>query len=318
MSRRDLRETLQDRPVVLDGGLATLLERHGHDLSSHLWSARLLRDEPAAIEAAHREFFRAGAEVATTASYQVSFEGFGAEGVDRAEVERLLRRSVALAAAARDEAAPGGWVAASVGPYGAVLADGSEYRGDYDLDVAGLRAFHRPRLDVLASTVGDGADVLAIETVPCLAEVEAVLAELDGTGVPAWLSLSAADGRTRAGEPLEEAYAMAADVAEVLAVGVNCTTPRTPGPPSWSPAPTSPQSSTPTPASPGTPRRAPGRVGPPSTPRTCRNGWRPGRDWSEGAAAWARRTSRRCGPRSAREAQPVRTTSRWVARVIAT
>ena len=225
MSRPTLRETIQERPVVLDGGLATLLERHGHDLSSHLWSARLLRDDPAAIEAAHREFFEAGAEVATTASYQVSFEGFGAEGVDRAEVERLLRRSVALAASARDEVAPGGWVAASVGPYGAVLADGSEYRGDYDLDVAGLREFHRPRLDVLASTVGDGADVLAIETVPCLAEVEAVLAELDGTGVPAWLSLSAADGRTRAGEPLDEAYAMAADVAEVVAVGVNCTTP---------------------------------------------------------------------------------------------
>ena len=163
--------------------------------------------------------------MATTASYQVSFEGFGAAGADRDEVEALLRRSVALAAAARDAAAPDGWVAASVGPYGAVLADGSEYRGDYDLDVDGLRAFHRPRLDVLASTVGEGADVLAVETIPCLAEVEAVLAELDGTGVPAWLSLSAADGRTRAGEPLEEAFAMAADVAEVLAVGVNCTTP---------------------------------------------------------------------------------------------
>ena len=225
MSRTDLRTTIAARPVVLDGGLATLLEQHGHDLSSDLWSARLLRDDPGAIEAAHREFFAAGAEVATTSSYQVSFEGFGAEGVDRDEVERLLRRSVELAAAARDAVAPEGWVAASVGPYGAVLADGSEYRGDYDLDVAGLRAFHRPRLEVLASTVGEHADVLAIETVPCLAEVEAVLAELDGTGVPAWLSLSSADGRTRAGEPLEEAFAMAADVAEILAVGVNCTTP---------------------------------------------------------------------------------------------
>ena len=225
MSRTDLRTTTATRPVVLDGGLATLLEQRGHDLSSDLWSARLLRDDPGAIEAAHREFFAAGAEVATTASYQVSFEGFGAEGVDRDEVERLLRRSVELAAAARDAVAPDGWVAASVGPYGAVLADGSEYRGDYDLDVAGLRAFHRPRLEVLASTVGEHADVLAIETVPCLAEVEAVLAELDGTGVPAWLSLSSADGRTRAGEPLEEAFAMAADVAEILAVGVNCTTP---------------------------------------------------------------------------------------------
>jgi len=229
VSRRDphesLSQTVASRPVVLDGGLATLLEQHGHDLSSDLWSARLLRDDPEAIGAAHREFFAAGAEVATTASYQVSFEGFGAAGADRDEVERLLRRSVALAAAARDAVAPTGWVAASVGPYGAVLADGSEYRGDYDLDVAGLRAFHRPRLDVLASTVGEGADVLAIETVPCLAEVEAVLAELEGTGVPAWLSLSAADGMTRAGEPLGEAFAMAAGVAEVVAVGVNCTTP---------------------------------------------------------------------------------------------
>ena len=229
MSRTDRRETLRQavasRPVVLDGGLATLLEQHGHDLSSDLWSARLLRDDPRAIERAHREFFAAGAEVATTASYQVSFEGFGAHGTGREEVERLLRRSVELAAAARDEVAPQGWVATSVGPYGAVLADGSEYRGDYDLDVAGLRAFHRPRLEVLAATVGEHADVLAIETVPCLAEVEAVLAELDGTGVPAWLSLSAADGRTRAGEPIEEAFAMAADVAEIVAVGVNCTTP---------------------------------------------------------------------------------------------
>jgi homocysteine S-methyltransferase len=229
MTRRDLREAIgpgpESRPVVLDGGLATLLEHHGHDLSSHLWSARLLRDDPRAIEAAHREFFSAGAEVATTASYQVSFEGFGAAGVDRGEVETLLRRSVDLAAAARDAVSPDGWVAASVGPYGAVLADGSEYRGDYDLDVAGLRAFHRPRLDVLAATVGDGADVLAVETIPCLAEVEAVLAELDGSGVPAWLSLSAAGGRTRAGEPLAEAFAMAADVTEVVAVGVNCTTP---------------------------------------------------------------------------------------------
>ncbi len=225
MSHHDLRSTIAERPVVLDGGLATLLEQHGHDLSSDLWSARLLRDDPAAIERAHREFFAAGAEVATTASYQVSFECFGATGADRDEVERLLRRSVRLAASARDEAAPAGWVVASVGPYGAVLADGSEYRGDYDLDVAGLRAFHRPRLDVLASTVGDGADLVAFETIPCLVEVEAVLAEIAGTGVPAWLSLSAADGRTRAGEPLEEAFAMASGVGEVLAVGVNCTTP---------------------------------------------------------------------------------------------
>ena len=218
----DLAAAIANRPVLLDGGLATLLEGHGHDLTSALWSARLLRDDPAAIESAHREFYAAGAEVATTASYQVSFEGFAARGVDRAETKQLLRDSVLLARSARDAAAPDGWVAASVGPYGAMLADGSEYRGDYGVDVAALRAFHRPRLEVLADA---GADVLAVETIPCLAEVEAVLAEVDGTGHPAWISLSAADGRTRSGEPLAEAFAMAADVAEVIAVGVNCTAP---------------------------------------------------------------------------------------------
>lgn len=222
MDRLALADALVSRPVVLDGGLATLLEQHGHDLSSALWSARLLRDDPAAIEAAHREFFDAGAEVAISASYQVSFDGLAAVGLDRDDTARLLRESVRLAASARDEAAPGGWVAASVGPYGAVRADGSEYTGDYDLDVAGLRAFHRPRLDVLLDA---GADVLALETVPCLAEVEALLAEIDGTGQPAWLSLTAVGDRTRAGEPVADAVAMAADVAEVLAVGVNCTAP---------------------------------------------------------------------------------------------
>jgi homocysteine S-methyltransferase len=222
MSRPSLTETIAVRPVVLDGGLATLLERRGHDLSSALWSARLLRDDPGAVEAAHREFFDAGAEVAITASYQASFEGFEAIGLDRDATIRLLRESVARAVAARDAVAPDGWVAASIGPYGAVLADGSEYRGDYDLDVAGLRQFHRPRLEVLA---GAGADLLAIETLPCLAEVEAVLTELDGTGHTAWLSVSCAAGLTRAGEPLAEAFAMADDVAEVVAVGVNCTAP---------------------------------------------------------------------------------------------
>ncbi len=207
---------------MLDGGLATLLEARGHDLSSDLWSARLLRDDPDAIVAAHREFFRSGAQVATTASYQASFDGFATLGLDREEAAALMRRSIALAARARDEERPGGWVAASIGPYGAVLADGSEYRGDYDLDVHGLREFHRPRLAVLAEA---GADVLAVETVPCLAEVEAVCAELAGTGLTAWLSLSADGDRTRAGEPLAEAWAMAADVPEIVAVGVNCCAP---------------------------------------------------------------------------------------------
>ncbi len=213
-----LPDVLDERVVLLDGGLATELERRGHDLSSRLWSARLLVDDPAAIREVHAAYFAAGAEVATTASYQVSFAEFARDGVDAAGV---LRRSVDLAVQARD-AHGRGWVAASVGPYGAVLADGSEYRGDYGLSVAQLRDFHRPRLEVLADTE---ADVLAVETLPCAAEVEAVLAELDDLGKPAWLSVTCAAGRTRAGEPLADVFAAARNCAPVFAVGVNCLDP---------------------------------------------------------------------------------------------
>ena len=203
----NLVDAIRDGVVVLDGGLATELERRGNDLFSALWSARLIEDAPDEIVAAHRAFASAGARVAITASYQAP----------PSEPE-LLRRSVQLA---RD-AGPG-WVAASVGPYGAVRADGSEYRGDYGLTVAELREFHRPRLAVLAEA---GADVLAVETIPCLTEVEAVLAEVDALGVPAWLSITAAGTLTRAGEPVAEAFAMARDCPAVFAVGVNCVDPR--------------------------------------------------------------------------------------------
>ena len=213
------------RPLVLDGGLATQLEDAGHDLSSALWSARLLRDDPAAVDAALAAYAAAGAQVATTASYQATERGFAAAGIDAAGTETLLRRSVDLAR----EGAPEAWVAGSVGPYGAMLADGSEYTGGYvpDVGVGELRAFHRRRMAVLAEA---GADVLACETVPAAAEAEALLAEAADLGVPVWLSLTTvlgADGvvRTRRGEPAAEVFAMAAGVAQVVAVGVNCTDP---------------------------------------------------------------------------------------------
>ncbi len=221
-----LAEAMAVGPVVLDGGLATLLEAHGHDLTSDLWSARLLADNPDAITAAHREYFAAGAQVAITSSYQASFQGFAELGLDAAAAQDLLRRSVALAReAARTAPAVGGgeppqrWVAVSVGPYGAALADGSEYRGDYGLSVDELRAWHRPRLQILADA---GADVLAFETIPCLAEAEALLTELAAVDLPAWLSMTCAGGRARSGEPAEEAFAMAGSVDQVIAVGVNC------------------------------------------------------------------------------------------------
>ncbi|GAA2105242.1 homocysteine S-methyltransferase [Actinomadura alba] len=227
MSRTSLGQAISREVVVLDGGLATRLEAQGHDLSGGLWSARLLADAPEAIVEAHLSFFRAGARVATTASYQATFEGFAASGLGAADTARLLRRSVTLAAKARDRhAAETGdaslWVAASAGPYGAMLADGSEYRGRYGLSVAELTRFHRPRLEVLAEA---GADVLALETVPDLDEAEALLAALDGLGVPAWLSFTVDGDRTRAGQPLTEAFAAARDAAALIAVGVNCCAP---------------------------------------------------------------------------------------------
>jgi S-methylmethionine-dependent homocysteine/selenocysteine methylase len=218
-------------PVVLDGGLATELERRGHDLSGALWSGRVLAEDPDEVLAAHRAFVAAGARVVTTASYQASFEGFAAAGVDPAGTRRLLRRSVELARSAAVGSPARVFVAASVGPYGAARADGSEYTGDYGpmLDVPALRTFHRERLAVLAEA---GPDVLALETIPCLAEVEALALELESLapGVPAWLSLTTVttpDGRvlTRRGEPAEEAFAVAGDVDGVVAVGLNCTDP---------------------------------------------------------------------------------------------
>ncbi|MGW2745057.1 homocysteine S-methyltransferase [Streptomyces sp. NPDC001450] len=222
-----LAEALAAGTVVLDGGMSNQLESAGHDLSDELWSARLLAERPEAVTEAHLAYFTAGADVAITASYQATFEGFAKRGTDRAEAARLLGLSVELARDAVRQARDAGvarplWVAASVGPYGAMLADGSEYRGRYGLRVDELETFHRPRLEVLAAAA---PDVLALETIPDTDEATALLRALRGLGVPAWLSYTVDGRRTRAGQPLEEAFALAADVDEVIAVGVNCCAP---------------------------------------------------------------------------------------------
>ncbi len=220
-----------DAPVVLlDGGFATELERRGQVLSDDLWSARLLLDDPDEVRATHLAFYRAGARVATTASYQASFEGFALRGLSREDTSALMRRSVTLAREAADlaEAEDGvpRLVAASVGPYGAVLADGSEYRGDYGITDDALRRFHLERLEVLAAA---GADLLAVETVPSEQEVTVlleVLSALGSSAPPAWLSLTCADAAsTRAGEPVSRVFGLARGHDRVVAVGVNCTAP---------------------------------------------------------------------------------------------
>ncbi|MFJ6671414.1 homocysteine S-methyltransferase [Actinosynnema sp. NPDC091369] len=222
MSGERLSDVLDRRVVVLDGGLSTALTAAGHDLSDALWSARLLLTDPDAITAAHLAYYRAGAEVAITSSYQATFEGFARRGLDAGETAGLLRGSVALARRAAAEVDGPRWVAASVGPYGAMLADGSEYRGRYGLPPNALESFHRPRIEVLAEA---GADVLAVETIPDVEEAEAVLRVVAGSGVPLWLSYSARGTRTCAGQPLSEAFEVVRGVREVVAVGVNCCDP---------------------------------------------------------------------------------------------
>ena len=211
--------------VILDGGMSNALEARGHDVSGPLWTARMLRDAPAEIAAVHRAYYEAGARVATTASYQASVPGFVAAGVDRSEAEKLISRSITLARDVRDGLSTDGsarWVAASVGPYGAVLADGSEYRGRYGLSRAQLRDFHLPRLELLASA---GPDFVAVETIPDADEAAVLVDLLDDLGVSAWLSFSARGSRTCAGQPLTDAFAVAGSGSSVFAVGVNCCSP---------------------------------------------------------------------------------------------
>jgi homocysteine S-methyltransferase len=229
-----LRSALAERPLVLDGGLATHLETLGHDLSDDLWSARLLRDDPAAVVRAHTDHVRAGADVLVTASYQASVPGLVAAGAGEAEARRLVASSVDRAREAAAGAGRPVRVAGSVGPYGAVLADGQEYRGDYldpastgHVAPAALRAFHAERMALL---VAAGADALACETLPGLAEVDAVLAAADDVGADVWVSLTAVVGdgglRTRRGERLDAArLADLAGHARVVAAGVNCCEP---------------------------------------------------------------------------------------------
>jgi len=210
-------------PVVLDGGLSTALEQQGADLDGALWTARLLGEEPERIAAAHRSYFLAGAQVATTASYQASLDGLHAAGFDEVTARRLLALSVRIAREVRDELAdarPGLLVAASIGPYGAFLADGSEYRGRYGVSASRLRDFHAPRLELLAAA---GPDFFAVETIPDADEAEVLVPLLDELGVPAWFSYSVRGATTNAGQPLPEAYAVLAGSRALVAAGVNCS-----------------------------------------------------------------------------------------------
>jgi len=218
--------------AVLDGGLATELEARGLNLHDRLWSARALLEAPDLISAIHHDYLEAGADVISTATYQATIPGLVARGLSEADARRVLHSAVSLARRARDAYWRGSAVAgrlrpivaASIGSYGAYLADGSEYRGAYALSVEALANWHRPRLRALEAS---GADILAFETIPSLPEVEAVarlLAEREGP--PAWISFQARDTRSLAdGAPVERAAGWAERCARIVAAGINCVQP---------------------------------------------------------------------------------------------
>lgn len=218
-------------PAILDGGLATQLESMGFDIDGELWSAALLSSEPRAIIEAHRAYLDAGAECIISASYQASRAGFMSCGHSAADADRLIVSAVELARSAVDEYLsdnPGTRfrpvIAASVGPYGAAMHDGSEYTGDYEISDADLRRFHSSRLRLLDSS---GADVLAVETIPNFEEARVLRDLLEEVSTPAWVSFACRDERRISdGSLLREVANLFSNYPNVLAVGVNCTPPR--------------------------------------------------------------------------------------------
>jgi len=219
--------------MMIDGGLSTELEARGHDLKDELWSARLLLDAPEAVRQVHMDFLAAGADCITTVTYQATVQGFSRRGLGERDAVDMIRLAVQLAVDARDEF----WadhanregrlrplVAASIGPYGAFLADGSEYTGDYDIDDEALHQFHRVRWSALAHSP---ADVLACETIPSAREAEVLLQLLGETpGLWAWLSFSCRDDvHLSDGSPLVEVAQLCDTAPGVMAVGVNCVPP---------------------------------------------------------------------------------------------
>ncbi len=221
----------QNRVVLLDGGLATELEAQGHEIGGVLWSAILLRDDPRAIVAAHREYLDAGAVLVISASYQASRAGFHQLGIDADDADSFIASSVTLARQACDEFMDDDarhdtrpLVAASIGPYGAVLMDGSEYTGNYGVPDKVLHDFHAQRLALLDSS---DADVLACETIPSLQEAGVLAELLTAARTPAWISFSCRDASSLSdGTPIAEAAAMLKDHPNVLAIGINCTPPQ--------------------------------------------------------------------------------------------
>lgn len=216
--------------MVIDGAMATELEARGHNLNDALWSAKLLLENPQVIYDVHHAYFKAGADCATTCSYQASVAGFAQKGISREKAKSLIQKSVSLAQKARDnfwkEANPKNRpfpvIAGSIGSYGAFLADGSEYRGDYQVGHEVLTEFHRPRMEWLLEA---GVDLLAIETLPSFAELRVLLDLLaQYPKAVTWFSFSIRDAQHLCdGTPLSRCVELLNNSTQVAAIGVNCT-----------------------------------------------------------------------------------------------
>jgi homocysteine S-methyltransferase len=206
--------------IKLDGGLSTALENNGNKLTTSLWTGELIRTNPAQITKAHLDFINAGAQIIITSSYQLSYTGCGARGWSEDETNQALIASTVLAKNAVSESGKDVKVAASVGPYGASLADGSEYKGNYGVSKQVLKDFHAKRLEILIST---SPDYLALETMPDTFEVEVLIDLLNDCPIPFWISYSCKEGnQTNARQDFQSAVDLA---QSAMAVGVNCTKP---------------------------------------------------------------------------------------------
>ena len=204
----------------LDGGLSTALENNGNKLTTSLWTGELILAKPSEITKAHLDFIDAGSEIIITSSYQISYLGCSKRGWSESKTDQALRGSTQLAKDAVTASGKVVKVAASIGPYGAALADGSEYKGNYGITKSFLKDFHARRLEVLIST---SPDLLALETMPDTFEVEVLLELLSDCPIPYWVSYSCKAGnQTNAGQSFTEAVSLAKNA---MAVGINCTAP---------------------------------------------------------------------------------------------
>ena len=222
----DFTEFLTNNPVVLDGAMSTPLEKLGADTNNDLWTAKALIDNEELVYEVHKMYFEAGADLIITDTYQANVQAFEKVGYSEKEARNLIKKAVKIAQKARDDyenrTGKHNYIAGTIGPYGAYLANGSEYRGDYELSVEEYQQFHLPRIEEL---VNAGVDILAIETQPKLDEVLAIL-ELLKEKYPqqkVYVSYTLSDDDTISdGTPLPRAIHALEDYSQVIAVGINC------------------------------------------------------------------------------------------------